>query len=102
MAFEVELTESARLELKDLRAYDKRRLSDEIDQQLIHEPDAETRNRKCLGIVPATFAYMPPLWELKVGDFRIFYNVDRPNMTVTVLAVRRKAPDQTTEEVLNA
>lgn len=59
-----------------------------------------TGNRKILTVTQATFAFEPPLWELRVGDFRVFYDVEETSQTVHVRAVREKPPHATTEEVL--
>ena len=42
----------------------------------------------------------PPIWELRVGEHRIFYDVNVEERTVYVRAVRRKAPHKTTKEIL--
>jgi len=64
--------------------------------------DGESRNRKCLGDgVTADFEYVPPLWELRVGEFRAFYEIDASDALVYVHAVRRKPPGLMTAEVLN-
>ncbi len=60
-----------------------------------------TRNRKCLGNDPADFDYAPPLWELRLGEFRVFYEVDDSDNAVYIHAVRRKPPHATTAEVLD-
>ena len=41
------------------------------------------------------------LWELRVGEYRVFYDVDEDQQAVYVWAVRRKGQDQTTEEVIH-
>jgi mRNA-degrading endonuclease RelE of RelBE toxin-antitoxin system len=38
-------------------------------------------------------------WQLRVGDFRVFYDVDVEQKAVIVRAVRRKGT-RTTEEIL--
>ncbi len=43
---------------------------------------------------------VPPIWELRVGEFRIFYDVAEEERKVYVRAVRRKPPHKTTEETL--
>jgi hypothetical protein len=40
-----------------------------------------------------------PVWQLRVGDFRVFYDVDEAQQTVIVRAIRRKG-SKTTEEIL--
>jgi mRNA-degrading endonuclease RelE of RelBE toxin-antitoxin system len=41
-----------------------------------------------------------PVWELRVGEYRVFYDVDEVGGQVVVRAVRRKPPHKTTEEIL--
>jgi mRNA-degrading endonuclease RelE of RelBE toxin-antitoxin system len=57
-----------------------------IKQQLSHTPEVRTRNRKPLK-EPAEFG---ATWELRFGpsnSFRVFYEVDRDEATVTILAI---------------
>jgi hypothetical protein len=69
-----------------------------MKEQLTHEPTVVTRNRKLLIEVQASFSHDLPLWELRVGDFRVFYNVEED--VVFVRAIRAEPPHQTTERVL--
>src|SRR5262245_32903739 len=65
----------------------------EIERQLLHEPDVETRNRKPLKR-PIVFGAD---WELRFGPdnrFRVFYQTDRENKEVRILAVGVKAGNQ--------
>lgn len=58
----------------------------EIETQLLHEPDVETRNRKPLKR-PIAFGAD---WELRLGPdnrFRVFYQVNAEAGEVRVLAV---------------
>jgi mRNA-degrading endonuclease RelE of RelBE toxin-antitoxin system len=41
-----------------------------------------------------------PVWELRVGEYRVFYDVNDTERQVTVRAIRRKPPHATTEEIL--
>jgi hypothetical protein len=60
----------------------------------------EARHRKMLvGLVPP-FDATPPIWQLSVGEFRVFYDVDPGERRVYVRAVRRKPPHKTTKEIL--
>ncbi len=71
-----------------------------IEAQLRDLPTSETRNRKQLrGLVPP-FEAVPPIWELRVGDYRVFYDVDEIEYRVYVRAIRRKPPHKRTEEIL--
>jgi mRNA-degrading endonuclease RelE of RelBE toxin-antitoxin system len=100
VAFDVQIMPSALAELKGIRAFDRRNIADAIDEQLLHQPAAPTRNRKVLPVPEASFTFEPPLWELRVGDFRVFYDVDENNQTVYVRAIREKPPHATSEEIL--
>jgi mRNA-degrading endonuclease RelE of RelBE toxin-antitoxin system len=64
-----------------------------IEEQLLHEPDVETRNRKPLKR-PVTFGAD---WELRLGPdnrFRVFYQVNAEGREVRVLAVGVKERDK--------
>lgn len=74
MAFDILFTDLAEQEIKELRAYDRRTIVAEMKKQLEHQPNVETRNRKCLENVVPDFEFDPPLWELRVDEFRIFYD----------------------------
>src|SRR5437016_67277 len=57
-----------------------------IENQLLHEPDVETRNRKPLKR-PIAFGAD---WELRIGPgnrFRVFYQVNTDSHEVRVLAI---------------
>src|SRR5579884_4146381 len=99
MPYTVRVTRSAEQELRAIRAYDRRRIVDEIEGQLAHQPTVETRNRKQVPAASPGFEHVPPLWELRVGEYRVFYDVSAEESTVSVRAVRHKGPGQTTEEI---
>lgn len=55
---------------------------DGVDEQLIHEPTVETRNRKPMRPNP-----LAP-WELRIGTLRVYYDVaDDPKPIVQIRAV---------------
>lgn len=90
MAYEVYYTPSAIGHLRDLPARDRSILMDAVDVQLRHQPDLPTRHRKQLQPNPVA------PWELRVGDYRVFYDLERadeatPESKVVVLAVGVKA-----------
>ena len=81
-----------------MNAPDRSQILDEIDIQLTHEPVRETRNRKVLvGLVPP-WEHVPPVWELRIGDYRVFYDVHEKEKMVMVRAIRHKPPHKTTGE----
>jgi len=61
-------------------------IQSEVEAQLLHNPEVETRNRKPLKR-PITFGAD---WELRLGPenrFRVFYQVNAESREVRVLAI---------------
>jgi len=83
--FEVAVTRTAFTHLKGQRRYDRNAILDAIKGQLTQSPAEETRNRKLLRENPLAD------WELRVGRFRVFYEVDAGRRIVRILAVGVKA-----------
>jgi mRNA-degrading endonuclease RelE of RelBE toxin-antitoxin system len=96
--FTVKIASSALEDLQSIRVFDRRRITDTIQEQLTHEPTVKTRHRKILVEIHASFPHSLPLWELRVGDFRVLYNVEED--AVVIRAIRAKPPHQTTDQVL--
>lgn len=100
MAYSIKFTPSAKSELKAIKPFHRQTIASEIDTQLQHEPTVETRNRKMLADLRPRFDCKPPVWELRVGEFRVFYDVDECDPTVFIRAIRHKPSDVTTEEMV--
>lgn len=98
--FQILVTRGAEEELAGLRARDRGAVMDAIERSLAHEPDVPARNRKILAALRPPWSGLEPVWELRVGEFRVFYDVESDERRVYVRAVRRKPPHRTTEEVL--
>ena len=84
MAFHVEFSRRARDNLKGFRKRDQQIIVDAIVAQLSHQPGQPTRQRKKLednDLAP---------WELRVGDFRVFYDIERENVVVIIVAIGKK------------
>jgi mRNA-degrading endonuclease RelE of RelBE toxin-antitoxin system len=101
MMYRIEFTRGALNELRTMRAYDQRRIVQGIKEQLSHLPLSPTRNRKRLRSIVADFDHGAVLWELRLGDDRAFYDVDEEQTLVVIRAIRKKAPHQTTGEVIH-
>ena len=98
--YAIELSADAEVDLVALRAVDRSRILKQIERQLPYEPSRESRNRKPLrGLVPP-WQHLEPTWELRIGEFRVFYDVDETLKVVVVRAVRHKPPHSTTDEIL--
>jgi mRNA-degrading endonuclease RelE of RelBE toxin-antitoxin system len=93
----------ARDVVKDLRAvpaFHRRQIVSAVEAQLLHTPSIATRNRKQLANLIPPWPAEAPIWELRVGTYRVFYDVDEEEKVVTVRAVRMKASGRTTEGIL--
>ena len=98
--YTVDYAEGVSEDLANLRAYERENILDTIEKQLLREPTRQTRNKKILvGLIPP-WEHAPPVWELRIGEYRVFYDVDEEISTVTIRAIRYKPPHKTTEEIL--
>jgi mRNA-degrading endonuclease RelE of RelBE toxin-antitoxin system len=84
LRFEIRFSPHAREHINDLRKRDQQIIVKAISVHLQHQPDQPTRNRKPL--TEKSFA----LWELRVGDFRVFYDVNPEQNQVVIVAVGKK------------
>ena len=82
--YQLDFSPEAREDLRWLRNYDQKRILEETETQLLHQPDQVTRNQKRLR--PNKLAE----WELRIGAFRVFYEVDATNAMVKIAAVGYK------------
>ena len=87
-------------DLAGLRPYDRRRVLQHIASELLHAPEVQTRNRNPLVGLRPPWDQELPIWELRVGDYRVFYDVQEQPLLVTVRAIRFKPPHKTTEDIL--
>ena len=98
LAYTVRIGRLALKHLGSLRAFDRRRILDAMSNQLAHEPTKWTTHRKQLvGLSPA-FEHVQPVWQLRVGDHRVIYDVDDDAMAIIVRAVLKKGR-RTTKEI---
>jgi len=98
--FVIEYANGVAEDLKNIRAYKRTQILDSIDAQLKHEPTVQTRNRKILVGLTPPWEYVEPIWELRVGEYRVFYDVDEEASVVIVRAIRHKPAHKKTEEIL--
>jgi mRNA-degrading endonuclease RelE of RelBE toxin-antitoxin system len=98
--FALEITDSAEADLAGIRPFDGRIIMRAVETQLVREPTVATRARKALEEINPPFDAVPPVWELRVGEYRVFYDVNEEQKRVFVRAVRRKPAHRTTEDIL--
>src|SRR5271170_7507805 len=84
MPFQIELTQNALDDLDRFKRRERNIILDGIEEQLAREPLQETRNRKQLRENPLSH------WELRLGQYRVFYDVVEVEQRVKVIAIGHK------------
>ena len=84
MAFQVKFEDEAVDHLDALTARERTAILAGIEKQLIHQPHVSTRHRKQLRPNPLA------KWQLSIGNFRAFYDVDEIQNKVVILAIGLK------------
>ena len=98
--YEITYSEGVVDDLGRLRAGQRAEILDRVEVQLRYEPARQTRNRKILvGLVPP-WDHVDPVWELRTGEYRVFYDVDEVESAVIIRAIRHKPPRKRTGEIL--
>ena len=82
MPYEIEYSPDAEGHLRVLRARQRAIVLDTVDEQLVHQPKVETRNRKPMRPNP-----LAP-WELRIGNLRVYYDAEEdPKPVVYIRAI---------------
>ena len=76
-------------DLRKIPIYYRNQILDSIEEQLSYEPETATRNRKLLENLTPPWPAIEPIWELRVGEYRIFYDVSFAESVVYVRAGQR-------------
>ena len=82
MTYKIEYSPVAQEHLRTLTARRRVIVLDAVEEQLMHRPAVETRNRKPMRPNPVA------PWELRIGNLRIYYDVEEePERLVSIRAV---------------
>ncbi len=82
--FEIEIAPKAQEDLQWFRKYEQVLIREEIETYLTYQPHIRTRKRKRLE--PGHLAD----WELRIGDIRVFYDVDLDASVVRIARIGYK------------
>lgn len=82
--YQLDYTERALDDIAFFKPYIRRQIFDTVDRQLAYEPMGITRNRKPLDDVVLA------AWELRIGVYRVFYDIDQTLHSVIIRAVGMK------------
>lgn len=86
MPFEIRYSSEAVKQLETLRAFDSAAIIAEIENVLMVNPTLLSKARVKMLRQPA-----PTEYRLRVGDFRVFYDVEAANRVVNVIQILSKA-----------
>jgi mRNA-degrading endonuclease RelE of RelBE toxin-antitoxin system len=89
VAYRIELSPEAVLDLQALRRFEGQRVRTLLPRYLAQEPSLPSHTRKVLDPNP-----LDASWELRLGDLRAFYAIDEPSQVVRVLRIGRKEGNQ--------
>ena len=81
MKYGIKLVPAAVEHLRALTARERANVLSALDEQLLDQPDRETRNRKRFRPNPIAE------WALRIGDLRVYYDIDLPQAVIVVMAV---------------
>ena len=81
MVYKVEATTIAESDLDAIRPFDRAQILTTVEHILCYTPTQESRSRiKRLRMLDS------PGYRLRVGDYRVYYDVEPSTMTVTILS----------------
>jgi mRNA-degrading endonuclease RelE of RelBE toxin-antitoxin system len=85
VAYHIEVSPEADLDLRSLRRSDETTARRSLPRYLASEPARPSSARKRLDPNPLGVA-----WELRLGDLRVFYDIDEQAQVVRVVNAGRK------------
>ncbi len=88
MPYRIAFSRNSLSHLQAFTAREQRIIRDALIEQLSNEPTVPTRNRKEMR--PNWLA----IWELRIGDFRVYYDVDEDESIVDIRAIGIKEGNQ--------
>ncbi len=96
-AYEIVLKRSAITDMDRLRKFDATAIADAMERHLRRSPRREGKGR-----IRRLRGLSDPDYRLRVGDFRVFYNVDDRVRQVVVLRVMHKEQTRSYYEELES
>ena len=79
MSYRIEYSPDTEVHLRAVTARQQAIVLDTVDEQLIHQPTVETRNRKPMRPNPVA------PWELRIGNLRVYYDVEEESESVVYI-----------------
>lgn len=88
MRYEIVLATQAVEDFRRLSARDRSTIRDALERHLRYEPDKETRSS-----IKRLRSVVRPQYRLRVGDFRVFYDVLEDAVEVLAIVAKAQADD---------
>src|SRR5207248_2014957 len=89
--FAIRFGPDAKNELGALKVFDRRKIFASVRRELTTSALVDKKPRKRLAPAPESgIETGTPVWQLRVGDFRIFYDVSRESSVVMIQRIVRK------------
>jgi mRNA interferase RelE/StbE len=85
MSYQILITADAEQDLDSLQASDRKTVLEAIETHLTHQPTQVSRSRIKQLVQPAISEY-----RLRVGDYRVYYDVNEEAQHVVVLQIHEK------------
>ena len=85
MAYEIRFSRDAERQLRQLNARDRKIVVETVEQQLTYQPEVPTQHRKHMRENPLAN------WELRVGEYRVFYRVVSDQDLIMIVAIGVKS-----------
>ena len=93
MRYEIDLAPQAVEDFRRLSARDRSTIRDALERHLRYEPDKETRSS-----IKRLRGFVRPQYRLRVGDFRVFYDV-LENLVEILAIVAKAQADEWLQEI---
>jgi len=84
LSYRIAFSSNSLTHLQVFTAREQRIIRDAMIEQLSCEPTVPTRNRKEMR------PNLTAVWELRIGDFRVYYDVDEEESIVDIRAIGTK------------
>ncbi len=81
MPYRIALSRNSLSHFQAFTVRDQRIIRDALTDQLSYEPTTPTRNRKEMR------SNLLAIWELRIGNFRVYYDVDEEESIVDIRAI---------------
>ncbi len=86
--YEIIYTQASLADLKWFKKHEQVQIIDAINTHLKYQPDRETRNLKRMK------SNLYAQWELRIGNFRILYNIEQEVQIVEIQRLGEKQGNQ--------